>query len=57
MEKIKKSIACNDCGAEYIIMYDDEDSIEYCPMCGSDGFDEEYEDDDFERNFIDDDYE
>ena len=57
MEKIKRSIACNDCGAEYIIMYDDEDSIEYCPMCGSDGFDEEYEDDDFESNFIDVDYE
>jgi RNA polymerase subunit RPABC4/transcription elongation factor Spt4 len=30
-------------------MYDDEDSIEYCPMCGSDGFDEEYEDDDFDE--------
>ena len=56
MEKIKRSIACNDCGAEYIIMYDDEDSIEYCPMCGADVFDEEY-DDDFESNFIDDDYE
>jgi Zn finger protein HypA/HybF involved in hydrogenase expression len=56
MEKRKEKITCNDCTAEYIITYHVGDSIEYCPMCGADVFDEEY-DDDFESNFIDDDYE
>ena len=46
---IKVSLVCV-CGADYIVIHDNKETIEYCPFCGSDVI--EPEEDDFEDNFL-----
>ncbi len=48
MDKMKETIICDDCGAEFTITYNPEDEIEYCPMCGADIYNDEDDDEDEE---------
>tara|TARA_R110000822_G_scaffold219744_1_gene353860 strand:- start:120 stop:296 length:177 start_codon:yes stop_codon:yes gene_type:complete len=58
MEKIiKKILSCADCAADYTIVHDIKNTIEYCPMCGCDVEEPEEDDGEFERNFASDEYE
>mgnify|MGYP003631119567 CR=1 FL=1 len=57
MENIKKMLSCAECLADYIIMHDKKNIIEYCPMCGCDVEEPEEDDGEFEMNFFTDDYE
>ena len=47
---VKVSLVCVSCGAYYIVIHDNKETIEYCPFCGSDII--EPEEDDFEDNWL-----
>ena len=51
MEKIiKKILSCVDCGADYTIVHNIKNAIEYCPMCGCDIEEPEEDDGEFDCN-------
>ncbi len=47
----KKEIYCDDCRSEYVIVHEDEDKIEFCPMCGYEVITQTEDDYDEEETF------
>ena len=52
-DKEKEKITCQDCNADFEIEYDSEEySIYFCPMCGSELFLEDFEEEDEEDKYV-----